>query len=631
MSFSLDSEIKERVKAATDIVDLIGSRLELRRQGHNYVALCPWHADRRPSLHVNPQRQIWKCWVCDIGGDVFNFVMQDEGLTFPEALKKLADRAGIPLEDAPRLGSKPARRGPDKRALGQALHWAANFYHRLLREHESAQPARDYLEQRGIGQEAIQRFCIGFAPEGWQTLIDAARQQGFSNRLLDAAGLVIARDSGGFYDRFRRRIMFPIRDRDGQTIAFGGRILPGDDSAAKYINSPETPLFRKHQQLYGFDLAHRSMRQTRVALVMEGYTDVVISHQFGIENAVAVLGTALGEAHLKTLRHYCDRVVLVLDGDEAGQRRSDEVLKLFLQAQLDVRVLTLPEGLDPADFLLRFGASALQEKMAAAVDALEFKVQRVARGFDPLVDTHRASRALEEMLELLSHVSYSGLLSNESFRMRQNQVLTRLARSFGVDEGLLRERLQTLRRRRRHRSASSDAPHLPQWKLSELTLFEQEFFELLVLAPEHASMLLERVPADLMESAPGRALLQVYEQQELNGQSLAFDDVLLAIEEPAIKSLLVGVQEQAIRKNERSRFSVGQRLQAFTHSLGERLTKSRLEQLANQLATRNLHGEDELALLQSIVKEQQVRQGLVRHQVEMAAEEVPPAKEKNSG
>ncbi len=621
MSFSFDLDIKERVRAATDIVDVIGRRLELRRQGRNYVALCPWHADRRPSLQVNPERQIWKCWVCDIGGDVFNFVMKDEGLTFPEALKKLADRAGIPLDDGPNRAAQE-KRAASKRALLGVLEWAAEFYHQTLLRSPEATAARDYLKTRGVSDEAITRFQIGFAPSGWSTLIDAATRQKFRGAALQAAGLAIPRDSGGWYDRFRNRIMFPIHDRDGRTIAFGGRVLPGDDSAAKYINSPETPVFRKNQNLYGLDLAHPHMRRTRRAVIMEGYTDVVIAHQFGLENAVAVLGTALGPAHLQTLRHHCDTVVLLLDGDEAGQRRSDEVLSLFLQAQMDVRVLSLPDGLDPADYLLKHGPDRLSAEIEAAVDAFEFKMRRVASGFDPLLDTYRAGRAVEEMLSFLAQVSYSGLLAKDSFRVRQDQVLTRLARTFGVAETTLRERLTALRGRRSRSPAKPEelesAPKPVAFRPSDLSPFEREFFELLILEPTQASLLLERAQDGGVETPAARALLQVYEQLDFQGESLAYEDVSVAIEDEGLKHLLEVLHDQARNRLDRASIAVDERIRILTQRLGERSTQVRIQQLTSQLASRKLTADDEMQILQSIVAEQRARQGLALQRTESA-------------
>lgn len=623
VSFTFDSDTKERVRAATDIADLIGSRLELRRQGRNFVALCPWHRDSRPSLQINVEKQIWKCWVCDIGGDAFNFLMQDEGLSFPEALKKLADRAGISLAPIRRGSSSKSSNQPDtKTEMLRALAWAGEWFRDQLEKSDSAAVARDYLRSRGIHARTLESFGIGFAPDSWSSLLDQARVERLTPHVLESAGLVIKREKGsGYYDRFRGRIMFPIRDRDGRVIAFGGRVLPGSEGGAKYINSPESRLFHKSQQLYGLDLAYSPIRQQKQALVMEGYTDVMLAHQCGVDSAVAVLGTALGAAHLKLLRrHGCDSVVLVLDGDEAGQRRSDDVLELFMHAQLDVRVIALPEKMDPADFLQKFGPDALRELIKTSADALEFKLKRVSSGFDPLVDTHRANSAVEEMLSLLAKVPHSGLISNESFRMRQNQVLPRLARQFAIPEVSLRERLSALRQRQARfarpnagdeRDSDEQRPRL--LRPNDLSPFERELLELIIVAPQVAPLALERVQAGWLECAAAQQMLDAYQQLEFSGISLEFDSVLSALEDPTLKSLLVTLYEQANAKLQSTRDSAEDRLRVLTQRMGEQKDVLRRQQQLSALEKREFSEEEELNVLQDVIRQARLRQGLTQH------------------
>ncbi len=615
MSFTFDSDTKERVRAATDIVDLVGSKLELRRQGRNYVANCPWHNDTRPSLQINTEKQIWKCWVCDIGGDVFNFLMQDEGIGFPEALKKLADRAGIVLAQTP--GGQRRNDAPDVKAdMLRALAWAQSLFHQYLLEDSAAQPAREYLSSRGLSVSAIETFGVGLSPPGWSTLLDQASSQKLSNHVLESAGLVIKKDSGHFYDRFRNRVMFPIRDRDTRVIAFGGRVLPGDDGGAKYINSPETRLFQKSHQLYGFDLAQVPIRQSRQAIVMEGYTDVMFAHQCGVHNAVAVLGTALGTPHLTLLkRQNCDSVVLLLDGDEAGQKRSDAVLELFLHAQLDVRVLSLPDGLDPADYLQKYGAGELQKLIESAADALEFKLQRVSAGFDPLVDTHRANQAVEDMLSLLAKVPHSGLISHDAFLLRQNQILPRLARRFSIGEDALRERLTALRNKQarfatRQTPAADTPQRKPLLKPSDLAPFERELLELVIVAPQIAPLALERVQTGWLQCEAARQMLDAYQQLEFSGQSLEFDRVLNALEDPSLKSLLVTLYEQATKKLEYTSDTPENRLRVLTHRMGEQQDVLRRQQQITQLEKKELTAEAKSDMLQDVIRQARLRQGL---------------------
>ncbi|MFN9911518.1 MAG: DNA primase, partial [Pirellulaceae bacterium] len=394
---------------------------------------------------VNPTRQTWKCWVCDLGGDVFSFLMEKERITFPEALQMLADRAGVQLS-SPRSGGRSSGSADHKKAMYAAMAWACQQYHHFLLKEPAAESARQYLQQRGISAASIQRFQLGFAPEQWSWLLDLGGQRGLNAEVLEAVGLLVKSEQGKRYDRFRGRVLFPIRDPQGRPIAVGGRVLPGAVDQAKYVNCNETRLYQKSQQLYGLDIAREAIQKQRTAIVMEGYTDVIMAHQHGVSHAVAVCGTALGESHIRLLRRYCDRVVLLLDGDEAGQKRTNEILELFIAAQLDLRVATLPDALDPCDFLMERGEAALSEIVSQAVDALQHKLNLLCQGLDPLVDTHRANVALEQMLELLAKAPRSSLLSDEAARLRQDQILMRLARQFAVDSAALRRRLEDLRR-----------------------------------------------------------------------------------------------------------------------------------------------------------------------------------------
>ena len=616
MSFTFDSDTKERVRAATDLVDLVGTRLELRRQGRNYVALCPWHSDRRPSLQINAEKQIWKCWVCDIGGDAFNWVMQDEGISFPEAMQKLADRAGIKLETA--NGKFKPRTSPDeKAALYKVMNWASELYQQFLFDVDGGAVARKYLEERGLSKDCVKKFAVGLAPDAWSYLLDRAQKEGYSINLLESAGLIKKNDRGGRYDFFRNRVMFPIRDRDAHTIALGGRVLPGTEAVGgKYINSPETKLFTKSQQLYGLDVASVPIRQLKQAIVMEGYTDVMFAHQCGITNAVAVLGTALGAAHLKILqRQQCDQVVLLLDGDEAGQRRSDEVLELFLGAQMDVRVMTLPDGLDPADYLMQFGGEKLRELITKSVDALEFKMGRVSTGFDPLLDTHRANAAMEEMLSLLAKVPHSGLLTHESFKMRQDQILNRMSRQFGLPESSLRERLKSLREKQSKliRKPEADTPAQPAKRLlrpSDLSPLERELIELIIVSPMVAPVALERVQPDWLQCDAARQMLDAYQELEFAGQSLEFDHVLIALEDPSLKSLLVTLHEQATAKLSFTRETAESRLRALTYRMGELQDVPRRQRQMVELGSNNKSEEEKLSLLTDVIRQARLRQGL---------------------
>lgn len=546
MSHGLSIDAKERVRQAIDIVEYIGQHITLRRAGRNLVGLCPWHDDRHPSLQVNPERQTFKCWVCDIGGDVFTFAMRWENVDFAEALRSLAARAGITLE--PHGSSRPEGSGSDKRLLRQAVAWAEEQYHQFLLRDPGAEAARRYLAERGITRESWERFRIGFAPEEWDFLLRRAAGTSFTPAVLEQVNLVSPRSSGaGYYDRFRHRLMFSIRDAMARPVGFGGRVLPGSQDQAKYINTAETPLFSKSRLLYGFDLAREAMVRSRTAVVVEGYTDVVLAHQCGVRNVVAVLGTALTEQHLKQLQ-LVEKVVLVLDGDEAGQRRSAEILELFVRSQFDLRILTLPDRLDPCDFLRSHGGETFTARLDEAVDALEYKMQAETAGVDPRRDTHRAHQALERILGTLAQAPRLGAGTKLDFRLKEEHILQRLSHRFGIDEAALRSRLGDLRRSAQRRTAKGPLP--PSEPAAKITLprWQQEVLELVLRMPEALERLAQEAPPDAAEQGPFVEIFDRCCRIAAAGQRVDIGRLLLEFPDPAMQSLLVELDERGQEK-----------------------------------------------------------------------------------
>jgi DNA primase len=549
--FSLDT--KEQVRQAIDIVDLVGSYVPLRRQGRGYVGLCPWHDDTKPSLQVNPERQSFKCWVCDVGGDVFSFIMKAEGVEFREALEMLAERAGIALRprhqphpDA--SGAERSEAGPsDRKTLLRAMAWAEGQYHRCLLESPDAEPARQYLQRRGITSESIEKFHLGFSPDRWEWILAQAEGGVTRAKVLETIGLLIRRDDGSRYDRFKGRVLFSIRDAQGRPVGLGGRVLPelGATNPAKYINSPETPLFTKSKLLYGLDVAKDAMRRTGTALVMEGYTDTIVAHQYGFDNAVAVLGTALGDEHVRILNRFVDRVVLVLDGDEAGQKRTNEVLELFIARQVDLRILTLPEGADPCDFLQEHGAEAFRSLLEnEAVDALEHARRVFTRGVNLERDVHGASQALDKMVAVLAKASRP---SGEQ-RFREDKILNRLAQDFAVPEKDIRDRLAQLRRRSRKPVYSSPAEGPPAEPMHLRALHERapgecELLEILISRPELLPAAREAFPWEQITLGPLRRIYRACCRLADEGAVPDFSRLMLEFDEAAMKTLLVELDE----------------------------------------------------------------------------------------
>jgi DNA primase len=606
-------DTKEQVRQAVDIADLIGSYVELRRQGRGYVALCPWHDDARPSLQINPDRQSWKCWVCDIGGDVFSFVMQREGVEFREALAMLADRAGISL--APSQQQAPVKPGSpdDKRTLYQAMDWAEKQFHEYLLRGAEAEPARKYFEQRGITRDSIDRFHLGFSPNTWQWLLDRARSTPFSAKVLEAAGMVIRSEtSAKYYDRFKGRVIFSIRDTQRRPIAFGGRVLPEfakEEEArtgrtpAKYINSSETRLFSKSDNLYGLDLARdvlgKMPANQRNVVVMEGYTDVVMAVQSGLDNATAVLGTALGPRHIRLLRRFADTITLVLDGDEAGQRRTNEILELFVAEQVDLRILTLPEGLDPCDFLLKQGADPFRELLASSIDALEHKVRVVTRGVDLVNDTHRANQALEDVLATVAKAPRLQSTTTTATRLREQQILSRLSREFRIAESELRARLNELRNKSKPQSTTSSSASAspPQQPLSAMNSKEVELIEILVLHPELAESAIEEIHSDQISAGPLRTIFEKYRDLCMDGETPDFSRVLTELEDPKLKNLLVELDERAHEKESQTQQIAPLRLGELLADYRRRDEAKELHEKISSLEQRSVGDDDALKIL----------------------------------
>lgn len=594
-------DLKERVRDAVDITDVVGSYIALRRQGKAMVGLCPWHEDSRPSFQVNQERQTYRCWVCDIGGDVFNFLMRMEKVEFREALEQLADRAGITI---------PKGRGglafDDKAALWKTLSWAADRFHDCLRSHPEAGPARAYLADRGLTPATIERFRLGFAPQSWDWLLRQAAVSGISAADLLRTGLAVERQGrSGHYDRFRGRVMFPIRDPQGRCVAFGGRVLPGPDAdPAKYINSPETPLFSKSSMLYGLDTAREAMTQSRRAIVVEGYTDCLAARQVGIDDVVAVLGTALGERHAKLLRRYADRIVLVLDGDDAGRRRANEILDVLLAEPIDVRIARMPAGVDPCEFVLEQGRAAFEALVDGAGDPLEYRMDEALAALAPDAGDDAALASIESVLKALAAVSPRSPLSPSQRRLREDQVLGRLSRRFGLSRDVLRGRMLELRSSSNSADEAAAAPHRP---LPRLPAWDREVIEVLVGVPDSAGLIVREVGTAGLESREARAVLQAAERLHGEGRPVALPDLLLEIEDPALQSLLVAVDETSA---ERGPIDPHERINHLEDALRRRSAERQAHASARILKTSRLDSQSEAELLERLVAERRAVQGM---------------------
>jgi DNA primase len=396
----------DRVRDAVDMVQLVGEKTDLRRVGSRWTGLCPFHDERTPSFSVNAEEKLYYCFGCGEGGDAFKFVQLTEALEFQEAVELLAERSGVQVEreeDDPRAEQRRRRR----ERLHSLLDRAARFYATYLRESAEAGPARKYLGSRGLSEEVLAEFRVGYSPSAWDRMILGARQSGFSEEELIAAGLAQRGRSGGIYDRFRGRIMFPLADARGRVLGFGARQM-GEGRGPKYLNTSENDLYHKGRQLFGIDVARKEAMKTGRFVVVEGYTDVLALHQMGIREAVAIMGTAMTQEQLAELARVGDSnrrgtIFLALDADRAGRDAMLRAARLAEDRGIDLRVVELPEGKDPADLASEEGPAAFQERMERAAPMIEFQVRRVLADADLDTPTGR-DHALKEARKLISAV-----------------------------------------------------------------------------------------------------------------------------------------------------------------------------------------------------------------------------------
>jgi DNA primase len=600
LSSGIDFDIKERVKQATDIVVLIGSYLQLTRRGAMFVATCPWHDDKRPSFQINPARQTWTCWVCGIRGDVFSFVMRRENLEFLDALKLLADRAGIPFTTG---GKKIVKGSPDdKQILYKAMAWAQNLFHDCLLHDDEADIVRSYLASRNLSSDSIARFGLGFCPLDSNWLHDRSRTTHFSPEILEACDLLVKREQGyGYYERFRGRLMFPIKDTLDRTIAFGGRVVPGvfpqgQEPPAKYVNSRETKLFSKSDNLYGLNLAADETSRTRHLTVVEGYTDVIAVHQAGVQGVVAALGTAINERHIRLLKRYADRVTLLLDGDTAGKKRANEVLDFFIAESLDLRILTLSEGQDPCDFVQQHSGAELQKLIDAAPDALEHKIRNETSGIDLSRDTHAANRALENILQTLAVAPSSLANTSADVSLRFEQLLARLAREFSVERENLKKRLAALRSKNQtFESPGHEAPEAR--RRPPLDLAEKELIELLLINHDLVDEVIETVETHEFSPGPLKQIYQCICDSHHDSLDVSFEGLLLILEDSTLKDLVIQLDEQANAKQSQSGFDLRWQLDVVLGEFEKRRKSAGHRQLIGRLEQKQMDArEEEIAL-----------------------------------
>lgn len=435
----IGEETVAKIREAVDIVEVVGEYVQLKKQGRSYFGLCPFHGEKTPSFSVSPEKQIFYCFGCQTGGNVYTFMMEIEGLSFLEACTHLAEKAGIPLQvdGSEQTGGKRARQ---RKTLLDAHELLTQFYHYCLTKTNAGRTAREYLKNRGFSLETLAAFRVGYAPDSWEVAANLLQKRGYSLEEMATCGLVSRRQNGEqFFDKFRDRVICPILDASGKPIAFSGRKLSQNEKEPKYLNSPETVIFRKSRMLYGFHLARQTIRRTKRAVLLEGNLDVIKAHQIGIDNAVASLGTSLTAYQAEELARIADTVVVCYDGDQAGVNAALRAAEVLEEAGCYVKIAQLPENQDPDDYIDRHGGERFRALLEQSATVTSFKLDFYRKGKNLNDDAERL-QYIEKALEVISGLKKA---------VERDHYLRRLAEEFSLSLDALKQQQYTVYRRLR--------------------------------------------------------------------------------------------------------------------------------------------------------------------------------------
>ena len=563
-----DQAIVNQVQQANDIVDVISEHVSLKRKGREMVGLCPFHDDHRPSMYVNSVKQIVKCFACGAGGGVFTFVQMRENLTFPQVVERLAERVGIKLKAKTQNSKlKTQNSDVDPNKLAKVNEWAAKYFQKNLYDEKKGKLTRDYIAERQITPESVKKWQIGLAIDSPDGLLRAAKARGIPGKFLAQTGLVVGHKGGdSFSDKFVNRLMFPITDVTGRVIGFGGRTL--GETGAKYINSPTTVLFDKSSSLYGLQLARHRIVSTTVAVVVEGYTDCIMAHQFGCDNVVATLGTSFTAGHARILRRYAKKVVLVFDSDAAGIEAANRALDVCLAQRIDIRLASVPEGKDPCDFLLAAGKEQFERLVQSSVDVFQFKWNRLTERFgsdDTLVDNRAA---IEEFLQTIATSLWAGNLA----AIDRGLVVNRLSKIVGLDSKEINAELC----RRVGRAAKTASYNVENQKVTSADLgqglfatAQREILEVLLNEPKLFEIVRQKITAEAFDVPILRRIAAILFETLSAKADASLTEVLAKAESVELGGCFVELAQAGEKKgNFQSRLTGA--LDAFQRAQGQR-------------------------------------------------------------
>jgi len=580
----IEHGIITRVQRANDIVEIISEHVNLVRKGREMVGLCPFHDDHKPSMYVHPDKQIFKCFACSAGGDVIKFVQMREGLSFMRAVERLAERAGIKITPV-RQQSDEKTSDVDPADVEKINRWAVQHWQKNLADSAVGKNCRDYISQRQIPEKVAADFSLGFAPDKWDDILNAARQKKIPESLLLSSGLIVKNEQGHLYDKFRNRLMFPIFDSSSRVIGFGGRTL-GDDPA-KYMNSPATVIFDKSNCVYALDKARHEMVSTGTVVIVEGYTDVIMAHRFECKNVVATLGTSLTAGHARLLRRFAKDIVLIFDSDIAGATAAERALEICLGAKIDIRLASVPQGKDPCDYLLAVGADGFRDVIKNAVDVMRYRWEKLAEKFgksDNLTDRRRAT---EDFLKTVSTAMSSGAVD----AIAQGLIVNRLSRVLQLRPEVIRKEIE-----RRGVSASRAAINsVDNQKVAKVETgagfgrkAQEEIIEAILNEPRLFESAARKIKADDFADPALRQIWQLLEQTIEPNIEFSLADFLARIESTDISDLVVKMSD-----NGQDVETLRKRLNGAVNALVEHKEKT-------QIQTTNVIDDERLRRITSV-------------------------------
>jgi DNA primase len=541
LPIQFDTSLISRIQQANDIVDVIAEHLSLTKKGKELVGLCPFHTDHRPSMYVNPDKQIFKCFACGAGGDVLKFVQMKENLSFGQAIERLAQRAGIKLDRKKAAPSEPG--SIDANRLARLNEWVQKLWADNLWDEQKGAAARSYLEQRKISVSMAKQWHLGLAMDSWDDLTKKAVAAGkISEQVLIDAGLSVRKENGGCYDKFRNRLMFPIHDVTGRVVGFGGRTLA--DDPAKYMNSPATVLFDKSFSLYGLDKARQAISESGVAVLVEGYTDVMMAHQCGVCNVVAALGTSFTSGHARILRRYGKRVVLVFDSDVAGIAASGRAMEVCLAEKLDLRLAFVPQGKDPCDFLIAAGADAFRTVLETGVDVMAYAWKALAGDMTGDVSLPEKTRLVEKFLATVA----SALAAGNVDGMTRAVLSARLSEMVGISQSRIDAELVKLVRRKQGSQQSSVPQPKEQQPGDMFYTAQRDLLEVLLRQPDMFGKV-QGLVAPAMFADDLRAVAEPLFEMLREGQEPRIAVLMGRIEQPQAAKILLELDEQSGQKS----------------------------------------------------------------------------------